>query len=298
MGEKVDFQKARFFLYDHARLVERRMFEFLFETGSRQAVVSAIKAYQNPDGGFGNAFEPDKRTPFSQPLDVQVALEALDRCGALTDDQVKNEMLLPVCNYLSSVTIPEGGVSCVLPTTSGYPSAPWWQLDPAKPLVGDLNPTAAITGLLLKAGVQHPWIDEAVQFCWRAIDALEVDWYHTLICVLTFLENTPQRQQAEAALARIESRLRKPGVIELNPGASGYVQMPLDWAPTPNHFCRKLFDQDMIDIHLAALKARQKEDGGWPISWEASSIAVEMEWRGIRTLDVLITLRAYGALDD
>lgn len=273
------------------------MFEYLFESGTRQAVLSAIRAYQNPDGGFGNAFEPDKRTPYSQPLDMQVALEALDRCGALTEPQVKIEILLPACDYLASVTTHGGGVTCVLPTISGYPGAPWWQIDPTKPLVGDLNPTAAIAGLMLKAGVQHPWLDGAVKFCWQAIDDLSVDWYHTLICVLVFLENTPEREKAAAVLTRLESRLRKPGVIELDPAASGYVQMPLDWALTPGHFCRKLFDQATIDLHLAALKARQRDDGGWPITWEASSIAVEMEWRGVRTLDALVTLRAYGALD-
>jgi hypothetical protein len=42
---------------------------------------------------------------------------------------------------------------------------------------------------------------------------------------------------------------------------------------------------------------RQQEDGGWPIAWEPIGKAVELEWRGVATLDALKTLRAYGRLD-
>ncbi len=290
------YEKARRFIYDNGRLLERRMFEYLFENGSREAVVAAVKAYQNPGGGFGNAMEPDKRVPFSQPLDVQLALEALDRCGALREPQVIEEMLLPACGFLESACAPDGGLTCVLPSANDYSHTPWWAVDPAQPRVGDLNPTAAIAGLLLKSGVRHAWLAKAVDFCWREIEKLGEAYYHTHICVLAFLAHTPERERADRQLARLERMYRKPGVIEMDPDAGGYVQMPLDWAPTPEHFCRKLFDDATLDLHLMALKKRQKPDGGWPITWDAISPGVELEWRGIRTLDALVTLKAYHAL--
>ena len=92
---------------------------------------------------------------------------------------------------------------------------------------------------------------------------------------------------------RIASRLTQPGIIELDPDAEGYIQKPLDWAPTPQSFCRRLFDDETIKKHLTALTNRQKDDGGWPISWEAISPAVEAEWRGRFTIEVLRTLDAY-----
>jgi hypothetical protein len=61
-------ESAETFIWNNARLLERHLFAFLFKEGSRQNVIAAVSAYQNEDGGFGNALEPDKRTPSSQPL--------------------------------------------------------------------------------------------------------------------------------------------------------------------------------------------------------------------------------------
>jgi len=56
-------QKAQDFIWCNARLIERYLFTLLFANGSREPVLAALRAYQNEDGGFGNALEPDKRCP-------------------------------------------------------------------------------------------------------------------------------------------------------------------------------------------------------------------------------------------
>lgn len=60
------FMKAREFVYANARLLDRRRFEYHFEQGKAHPVLDALRAYQNSDGGFGSALEPDIRTPCSQ----------------------------------------------------------------------------------------------------------------------------------------------------------------------------------------------------------------------------------------
>ncbi len=72
-----------------------------------------------------------------------------------------------------------------------------------------------------------------------------------------------------------------------------YVKKPLDWAPTPESWCRRLFDDRTITVHLDALIARQQPDGGRSISWPPLSPLVELEWRGFVTVEALKTLRAY-----
>ena len=47
-----DFDRAQDFLWRNARLLERQLFIHLFKNGPREAVLTALKAYQNPDGGF------------------------------------------------------------------------------------------------------------------------------------------------------------------------------------------------------------------------------------------------------
>jgi hypothetical protein len=203
-------------------------------------------------------------------------------------------MVMRACDYLVTITTSEGGVPFALPSLNAYPHAQWWtaQDDPAP----SLNPTATITGLLLKHGIQHPWIETASQFCWHAIASTETTEFHTLMPAITFLEHAPDRKRAAYELQRIAARLLHSGVIELDPHAQGYVQKPLDWAPTPQSYCRRFFDEKTLAQHLAALAGRQQSDGGWPISWAAISPGVELECRGRLTIEALRTLEAYGEL--
>jgi hypothetical protein len=54
------------FVWRTGRLIDRHRFTHLFEGGERGPVLAALAAYQNPDGGFGNALEPDLRGPGSR----------------------------------------------------------------------------------------------------------------------------------------------------------------------------------------------------------------------------------------
>lgn len=290
MARPFSFEKAADFIWRDARLLDRRRFAHLFQGGSVGPVVAALRAYQNADGGFGNALEPDKRCPDSQPVDVEVALRVLDDLGgeaAWSDSLVEG-----LIGFLAAITTTEGGIPFALPSVRRYPRAPWWEATddpPASP-----NPTAAIVGLLVKHGVRHPWVDRASDYCWRVISDGSTEEVHELAAILTFLENAPDRQRAARELDRIAERLFASRLVELDPEATGYVKKPLDWAPSPGSWCRHLFSDSVIDAHLDALAGRQQPDGGWTISWPPLSPLVELEWRGFVTVDALKVLRAYG----
>jgi hypothetical protein len=285
-------QAAENFIWLNARLLDRHRYAYLFKGGSRDAVVAALSPYQNADGGFGNALEPDKRSPDSQPVDVETVLRILDD---LDDEAIwQGPSIERVIDFLGTITTPEGGIPWVLPTVRDYPHAPWWDTEDNPP--ASLNPTAAIAGLLLKRGIRHPWLERATEYCWQAISAGSTEEVHELATILTFLENAPDRPRAERELNRIGERLFAAKLVELDPDASGYVKKPLDWAPSPRSWCRRLFDDRVIAAHLDAFAGRQQPDGGWSISWPPLSPLVELEWRGFVTVDALKTLRAYGRL--
>ena len=282
---------ARDFVARNARLLERRVFAALFDGGPARAVVRALAAYQNEDGGFGNALEPDKRDPASQPVDVQFALETMDAVSAFD-----HAMALRACDWLVTVSTSEGGVPFALPSVMEHRRAPWWETGSEPP--ANLNPTAAILGVLFKHRIAHAWIAPATTFCWEAIARIDRTEFHELMPVLAFLEHVPERARAERAMAQVLERIAAPGAVEFDPGASGYVHMPLEWSPSPHSPCRKLFSDLQIVTHLAALAARQQADGGWPISWDTVSPGVSIEWRGVRTVEALKVLKAYGVLQE
>lgn len=279
--------QAQDFMWHYARLLDRSLFAHLYQGGSRDVVIRALRAYQNDDGGFGHALEPDKRVPDSQPVDVEMALHILDIIAGFDDPMVGQ-----ILQFLPTITTPEGGVPFALPSVMNYPRAPWWNI-PADP-PASLNPTAAIVGLLTKHGIQHPWIAQATAFCWSAIEASDSEAFHDLMPMITFLEHAADQPRAERQLPRIGERMLQRQLVAFDPAPVGYVKGPLDWAPTPASYCRRLFSDTQIAASLQQLQQRQQSDGGWPITWAPISQAVAYEWRGWVTIEALRILQAYG----
>jgi len=282
----VRYQDARRFVYSHARLLEWRLFETLFEGADPQGVVAALAGYRNADGGFGHGLEPDKRVPASQPLDVEIAFQTMDAAGA-----VDRAMVDAACDFLASIG---DGVGWLIGSVDEYPHAPHWMGSGPPPGV---NPTAGIVALLWKWGVDHPWRERATAFCWAEIDkGLPID-AHGFGEVLAFLAQVPDRVRADAAAAGLRAWLKELEWFLPEPAPDRYGVTPLHYAPRPDSPWTALFDPGAIDAHLDAMAAAQQDDGGWPITWDTLSPAAVIEYRGYETIRALRTLRAYGRLE-
>ncbi|HEX3212088.1 MAG TPA: hypothetical protein VH016_05935 [Actinomycetota bacterium] len=277
------------FVWRTGRLIDRYRFAHLFQGGERGPVLAALAAYQNPDGGFGNALEPDLRGPGSQPEPVEVAFWVLDEVGAMDDPMVAR-----ACDWLATASTAEGGVPFVLPSALEYPRAPWWQTEPDPP--AGLVPTAAIAGLLHKHRVDHPWLEGATAFTWRAVDAITETSPYEVRSVLPFLDHVPDRDRAEAAFRRIGGLTLEQGLVALDPAVTGDVHTPLDFAPSPDTMARRLFTDEVIEAHLDHLLASQRDDGGWTVNFPAWTEAAGLEWRAWATVHNLVVLRAYRRL--
>ena len=277
------------YLLLNARLIDRLRFHYHFGTGSAASVRAALAAYANADGGFGNALEPDLRGAASQPQPVEVAFHVLDETAS-PEQPFDGPLVRAACDYLVSISTADGGVPFVLPSVRDTPAAPWWETPDDPP--GNLNPTAALAGLLHKYGVDHPFAEQATAFCWPRIEALTETSPYEAYPVLTFLDHAPDRDRAEAAFERL-APLVKPHVT-LEPDTPGEAHFPLDFAPTPDGFGRLLFDDDVIERHLDALVDAQGDDGSWTFNWPAWTPVVQHEWKGFVTVERLLTLRAHG----
>ena len=277
------------FVWRTGRLIDRHRFAHQFLGGDRAPVLAALAAYQNPDGGFGNALEPDLRGPASQPETLEVAFRVLDGVDAMDDP-----MVTAACDWLVGASTAEGGVPFVLPSALEHPRAPWWQTGQDPP--ASLVPTAAIAGLLHKHRVDHPWLAPATAWTWRAVDAIEQTSPYEVHSVLPFLEHVPDRERAEAAFRRVGELTLAQGLVALDPAAEGEVHGPLEFAPGPDSMARRLFADEVIEAHLDHLLASQRPDGGWTVNFPAWTEAAGLEWRAWVTVHNLGVLRSYGRL--
>lgn len=71
------FDKAKTFIYRNARPLDFVRWQYHFESGSKEAVLTALAVYQNKDGGYGHALEPDAWNPNSAPMQTWTATEIL-----------------------------------------------------------------------------------------------------------------------------------------------------------------------------------------------------------------------------
>lgn len=275
-------------MHSEARLLERLLFAVRWEGAEPAAVGRLISAYQNPDGGLGHALEPDLRTPESQPLFVQVGLEAL--CDAGWRDR---DLALRICSFLEGVSDETGLVPPLLPSALQSPRADHWTSlwDPG------INPTAAICGLLHFQGIEHPWLTRATRTCCELLLDDPPREAHDLLCAARLAEHLPDRETAAAVTEQIAAALPEADFFLPSAPVTSYGLTPLHFAPTPESPFRRLFTQEQIDSHLADLMAKQEEDGGWPISWDPPGEAARSEWRGRVTLEAVSSLLAYGWIE-
>jgi len=282
-----DFDAAAGFMAAHARVLDRRVFQRLFQGGAPGPVRDAIAAYRNEDGGFGHGLEPDVRTAASQPAATEMALRLMDLA-----DEWDTTMVKDAIDWLATIAPAEGGTAFAEPSVADGPHAPWWV--PAEGHPASLIQTGQIAGLLYVHGFSHPWLDRATDLMWQRIAALTEPNSYEMFGVLAFLQHVPDRPRAQAAFDRVGPLLLERNLVALDPEAAGDVQTPLEFAPLPDSIARALFDDATIAAHLDHLAAAQLDDGGWMFNWLAWSPAAEADWRGFLTVDALRVLRANG----
>lgn len=271
------FARARHFIFSNARRVDRAMFETIFEKtfqgGDGEALVNALNAYRNVDGGFGHALEPDLRTPSSQPLHCETALMMLKQAGVCRPDFAD-----ACCDYLAQVARSDCALPAFTQDALDYPAAAHWQSGfGAQPSV---DRACGIVASLAWHGATHPWFVAARAACSKHIQSADIDEAHHLRYAFEAAEALLEGPARERTLVRLRSMLEHADFFVAETPVERYGLTPLQFVAAPDSAARAVFDDTSIERHLEDLLARQSEDGGWPIRFDPPSDAARTEWRG------------------
>jgi hypothetical protein len=282
----IDLPTARTFIASHGRLLDRSRFAMLADGDPPDAVVRALAAYANDDGGFGRALEPDVRDAASQPIAVLAAFEVLEEAGA-----GDHPLAFAALDWLGTVTGDDGGLPFLLPSAAEAPHAPF--LTPSEG--SSFHMTAAVTAAALRLSDEvraHPWVVRATAFCWEHLPG-EGAFAYELKYALEFLDAVPEPDRAAAALDALRPLFPRDRGLAVTGGTSGEELGLHVLAARPGR-SRTLFDPDAVERALDAHVAAQREDGGWDFEWLAWNPAVAWEWRGRLTADAVALVRQNG----
>jgi hypothetical protein len=295
--DKQAFERARDFISNQARPLERALFRLHFGGSPADDVLAALADFQNEDGGFGNALEPDIRLPGSSAIATSEAFEVLRQIDAARGEKLRKRTVQYV---LDSYDAERPGWPDVPPAVVEHPHAPWWQRS-ATPQAGPEgvwgNPDAdLIAALHDHAHIVPPsLLEEMTQLALQRLDAIEQVPPYVSRCYLRLARAAP------SARRRIESRLCKDSA-EIMAQIDGSSLQKFWLAEAPDGAFPKAVESD-IASNLDAEIARQSEDGAWRPQWswfgnypEVWEIA-DREWSGFLTLVTLRSLRAWGRLE-
>src|SRR5829696_3537084 len=284
----INVDAAERFIHADARLLDRHRAAVLLHGAPVTPVLDALRAYRNPDGGFGHALEPDVRGPESEPVSTAHALAVLAEVGALGDPMVGD-----AAAWVATISEPDGGVPFMLPAAAAHPYAPFF----GTPRPGGSFMTFAIAGTLLEAGLREPWLERASEWCWAALERPDALHAYGIKFALEFLDRVPDHERAEAAIERMRARLEPDGSVPVSGGQEGERLTPLVLSERKDGRSRALFTAAQVEADLDRVERGQQEDGGWTFDHLAWSPGQTVESRGIVTLWALSTLHAHGRLE-
>jgi hypothetical protein len=293
----IDLSAVTAFMATHARTLDRRRFDVLAGDGAPEAVLSAVDGYRNSDGGYGWGLEPDLRSPESQPGGALHAFEAFVDAAPATTGRATD-----LCDWLASVSLPDGGLPFAFPVTDPAGCAPFWA--EADSTTSSLHITSAVTAMAHRlarhdpAVAGHPWLARATNYCLTSIEHMG-DPPHALevMFVLGFLDAiADQHPDAAGLIERVGKAIPASGSMHVDGGQEDEAIHPLDFAPEPDRPVRTLFTEEAVAADLARLAGLQGDDGGWTVDFTSYSPMAALEWRGYATVRAVSILRSNGRL--
>lgn len=268
--------RARDFLQQAGRDIDRARFDYHFGGGSLDDLLAVLGRYQNADGGF-HGLEVDIKAPDSNPFATELALMICAQAGA----PAEHPLLRRAVAHLEQTQDEDGGWRLGAGVYQ-HALAPWfagWQWP-------SLNPACTLAGLLRELGLGSPELHARVAGLFarlaRAEDLAGDEFYSVRPYAYYFLPEWPHPQRGLYLSGVLWWLIRQHVAGRLADGEHFFAYVRHPGAYTARHL-----PEALLAARLDMLAAEQAADGGWPTPYDPG-------WRGWGTLQNLLVLRAFG----
>lgn len=296
------YKKAEIFIYRQARPLDLARWQYHFEGGSRDAVLRALRFYQNEDGGFGHALEADAWNPHSTPIQTWTAAQILREVDFVDR---KHPLVEGLLTYLERRAEFDGHFwPRTLSSNNDYPRAPWWTHSDGE--ASTYNPTASLAAFYVRSGDPgSAFYPEAQRVVREAVDAYLEDSApenHTLSCYVDLLGDLAMSGQSGLVdLHKLLGKLKEDVDKSIEQDSSLWAG---NYVVKPSQFIRGRDcpfypgNEALVLAECAMIGQSQAEDGGWPVTWSWGAYPEEFAisakyWQSQIAINNILFLRAF-----
>lgn len=306
---QVTFVKARDFIYRNSRPIDLARWRYHFENGKADNILTALSFYQNEDGGFGHALEPDSWNPNSAPVQTIIAVEILQEIGFYKKD---HPIVLGILSYLDNNIKRFGHFGYDPMSNNDYPHARWWNVKledseltskpgQSPPLTGFALLFADKTSelyeincrLALKA-FENYMNQKERQICHYLLDFIKLMEYMELTGVRNLIDMDIFKNELKKDVKR--AIIRDPGEWRVH-----YDRKPSFYHCLPD----SIFFEDNKEVSYLEcdyIIDSQLDDGAWFIPWEWGGYPNECAiskhwWKSDKIIRNLLYLKKLGRLN-
>lgn len=157
----MDKNAAIKYITENARPLELAIYKYYFENESSQTVVDELSKFQNDDGGFGNALEPDVFNPNSSPIATNDAIITLYHVNVLDRN---SDIVKGIVRYLASHdSFDEDKKRWLFAIASNkdYPHAIWWEKKSDG--ISKFNPSISLAAFMVCYGNRTSLYEEIIK---------------------------------------------------------------------------------------------------------------------------------------
>lgn len=284
------------FILQNARPLELAVYKYFFENKSNQAVVDELLKFQNPDGGFGNALEPDFFNPDSSPIATNDAITTLFRVNAINKNA---DIVKGIVRYLEShdsFNEDKKRWLFAIDSNKNYPHAIWWEKKGDG--INSFNPSISLAAFLVCYGHNNSLYEEIIKDGFEYLENSDSISGDDLNCFLLAYEllktndvnNIVDLTAYKSFLCRaINNTICK----DTEKYGVEYVAMPSSiFAGTHQEFITPE-TEPLIIAEKNILDKLQMKDGGFDITWKWYTLYNEFEqartwWRPRITIEKLL----------
>jgi hypothetical protein len=300
MTSKDKFNKAKAYIKSNARPLDRALYEFEFNNSSPQTVLDILRNYQNDDGGFGRALEPDFRTDSSSVLATTVALQYINELNLSTHDRMINRaisFLVKETRYFKEGSPLKTYWSLVPIEQDQSLHAPWWNREDIKsPEIEDWpNPSVEVISYLQRYSefVPQSLLEDSLLDLHNYLKLkpkLTGFVYYKFLCFKRLLPNVSKELQGEI-FRMIDRTLENTNFLD----DQNFEEIKIQWLVTEKSSYLYQKYHDKIKKLFKNEVNRLGEDGGshpkWKWGEEKLWKEVEREWAGKCTIGLLVSLK-------